>query len=353
MRAIFALLVCAATLAAAELRVERLFGPETPTGRYKHPASITELANGDLFVVYYGGEGEYAVNTGVFGSRLRKGEMKWTTPRLLASDPFRSVGNGVIWQAPDGLVWLFYVVRPGETWSTSRIQAKISRDGAETWSDSFVIAWEEGMMVRNSPIVLDTGEYLLPVYHETGHATNSVGPDSTSRFLQFDPKTKRWTPSGVIRSKKGNIQPGVVQLTRDHLIAYCRRGGGYGRVSDGYMVRAESRDGGRTWSEGVDSQFPNPNAAIEFLKLRSGNLLLIYNDSMSERTPLTAALSTDGDKKWPFRRNIGAEKGQMYAYPSAVQTSDGKIHLVYTSDRRTTINHVVFDEEWIKQGSKP
>ena len=28
----------------------------------------------------------------------------------IASDPFRSVGNGVIWEAPDGLVWLFYVV---------------------------------------------------------------------------------------------------------------------------------------------------------------------------------------------------------------------------------------------------
>ena len=38
------------------------------------------------------------------------------TPVPLARDPFRSVGNGVIWQAPDGLVWLFYVVRYGETW---------------------------------------------------------------------------------------------------------------------------------------------------------------------------------------------------------------------------------------------
>jgi predicted neuraminidase len=350
MRVTVALLVCAAGLAAAELRVERLFGPETPTGRYKHPASIDELANGDLFVVYYGGEGEYAVNTGVFGSRLRKGDSKWTPPRLLASDPFRSVGNGVIWQAPDGLVWLFYVVRPGETWSTSRIQAKISKDNGETWSDSFVVAWEEGMMVRNRPIVLDTGEYLLPVYHETGHATESVGPDSTSRFLRFDPKTKKWSTSGVIRSKNGNIQPGVVQLTRDYLVAYCRRGGGYGPVKDGYMIRAESQDGGRTWSEGVDSQLPNPNSAIEFLKLRSGNLLLIFNDSMSQRTPLTAALSTDSDKKWSFRRDIGAEKGQMYAYPTAVQTADGKIHLVYTSDRRTVINYVVFDEEWVKQG---
>ena len=47
-----------------------------------------------------------------------------------------SVGNGVLWEAPDGVVWLFYVVRFGETWSTSRVQVKVSHDGALTWSDA-------------------------------------------------------------------------------------------------------------------------------------------------------------------------------------------------------------------------
>jgi hypothetical protein len=61
------------------------------------------------------------------------------------------------------------------------------------------------------------------------------------------------------------------------------------------MVRAESTDGGWTWSEGRDSTFQNPNAAVDFLKLASGNLLLVFNDSMTKRTPLVAALSTDGD----------------------------------------------------------
>ncbi|MEI4861511.1 exo-alpha-sialidase, partial [Klebsiella pneumoniae] len=83
-------------------------------------------------------------------------------------------------------------------------------------------------------------------------------------------KAKVWSPSGSIHSAKGNIQPAVVQLTPNHLIAYCRRGGGYDPVTDGYIVRSESLDGGRTWSEGKDSQFPNPNAAVDFLKLHSG-----------------------------------------------------------------------------------
>ncbi len=139
--------------------------------------------------------------------------LAWTDPQIIARDPFRSVGNGVIWQAPDGDVWLFYVVRWGDTWSTSRIQAKISHDGAKTWSDSFVLATDEGDMVRGNPIVLDSGDYLLPIYNETGHNTEIVGADSTSRFLRFSPKTRTWTSSGVIHSSKGNIQPSVVQLS--------------------------------------------------------------------------------------------------------------------------------------------
>src|SRR5882724_4095248 len=174
------------------LRIERVFGPEVKTGPYKHPASIAELANGDLYIVYYGGKGEYATDTGVFGSRLKRDAGHWSPPIAIARDPFRSLGNGVIWQAPDGVVWLFYVVRWGETWSTSRVQAKISRDGANTWSDSFVVSDVEGTMVRGHPIVLDTGETLLPVYHETGFNTEILGADSTSRFLRFDPKTNAW-----------------------------------------------------------------------------------------------------------------------------------------------------------------
>ena len=340
------------------LRIERVFGPEVPTGRYKHPASITDLRNGDLYLVYYGGAGEYATETAVFGARLQKGASTWSPPQAIARDPFRSLGNAVVWEAPDGVVWLFYVVRYGDTWSTSRIQAKISRDGAETWSDAFMINPDprgaepvlvEGMMVRNRPIVLDGGDYLLPVYHETGDDTEMVGPDSTSLFLRFNPETKRWTQTGRIRSAAGNIQPAVVQLSKAHLIAYCRRGGGYGPTTSGYLIRAESHDGGEVWTEGRNSTFPNPNSAVEFLELRSGALLLVYNDSMTERTPLTAALSLDGDKTYPHRRNI-AEGRNSYAYPIGFQGTDGLIHIVYTSDGRTVINHAVFGEEWVKGG---
>jgi predicted neuraminidase len=341
--------VLGALATAGEPSISRVFGPEVATGPYKHPACMTELSNGDLYLVYYGGAGEYATETAVFGARLKQGQTKWSTPEPIARDPFRSVGNGVVWEAPDGVVWLFYVVRFGETWSTSRIECKISRDRAETWSDASVLSLEEGTMVRNRPIVLESGAYLLPIYRETGHDPENVGAESCSLFLRRDPAKKTWTQTGPIRSPKGNIQPAVVELKPGHLVAYCRRGGDYNPNTIGHIVHAESHDGGLSWTEGKDSDFPNPNAAVEFIKLKSGRLLLIFNDSMSQRTPLTAAMSSDQDRTWPVKRDI-CVGDHDFAYPSAFQSRDGKIHIVFTSDRRTVVNHAVFDEDWVMHG---
>ncbi len=343
----FLLFIAAGICIASEFRTERVFGPEVPTGPYKHPAAITAFDNGDLYLVYYGGAGEYATDTSVYGSRLRKGETRWSAPQVIAHDPLRSTGNGVVWQAPDGLVWLFYVVRFGDTWSESRIQVKISHDRAATWSDSSVLDLRPGMMVRCHPIALADGDYLLPIYHETGHDPEVVGSESASLFLRYEHKTRKWTSTAEIHSRLGNIQPAVVRIDDAYLIAYSRRGADYLPRKDGFLVRSESRDGGRTWSPGTESKFPNPNSAVEFLKLKTGDLLLIYNNHMYQRTPLTASLSADSDKTWPWTRNIAAGSND-FAYPSAVQTQDGLIHVVYTSDRRQVIHHAVFDEDWVR-----
>src|SRR5438105_15214768 len=99
------LLVSAGLLGGAEIVTERVFGPEIP-GRYKHPASITELHNGDLYLVYFGGSGEYAKDATVFGARLPMGSSKWKRPQPITPRPKVPEGNAVVWQAPDGAVWL-------------------------------------------------------------------------------------------------------------------------------------------------------------------------------------------------------------------------------------------------------
>ena len=65
-------LMCLVNLASCaesyNIETYRVFGPEHP-GQYKHPASMTQLSNGDLYIAYYGGSGEYGDDTAVYGSR--------------------------------------------------------------------------------------------------------------------------------------------------------------------------------------------------------------------------------------------------------------------------------------------
>src|SRR5207244_3675117 len=147
------LLLVAGAAAPADVVTERVLGPEVKTP-YNHPASITELQNGDLYIAYYGGPGEYSSESTVYGTRLPRGEKKWTTPAAITPRPKEPEGNAVVWQAPDDVVWLFSVARPGATWSTSWIMARTSAEGARTWSEPQVLAGEAGMMVRGKPIVL-------------------------------------------------------------------------------------------------------------------------------------------------------------------------------------------------------
>ena len=331
--------------AADGVVIETIVGPEAHTGDYKHPASVTELDNGDLYVVFFSGKGEYRDDAAsVFGMRLKKGQKRWSAPLAIARNPFHSLGNPVVWQAPNGWVWLFYVTRYGEIWDTSRITAKISKDGARTWSESFMLTFEAGTMVRGLPIVLDGGDYLLPVYHELGNDPEMTSPDCTSFFLRYDPKKGTWSESNRVRSRLGNIQPAPAVIDGQDLVAFCRRGGDYEGRTDGWLVRTESHDNGKTWSPGVDSTFPNPNAGVDFLRLQSGHHLLVYNDSFSERTPLTVALSVDGARTFPHRRNLLAKAEGDYAYPTAIQTRDGRIQVIFT-DARKRVMRAIFRED--------
>lgn len=173
--------------AAADIFTGRIFGPEVPTGPYKHPASLCALDNGGLLPAYYGGEGEYAQSTAVFLPRLASGARRWTLPVAVARDPYRSVGNGVCWQDPLGRVWLFCVIRFGPTWSTSRITAKVSDDPGR----------------------------------------ERVEPETSSFCLIRDPGSDEWRPSGRIRSANGNLQPSPVELPR----AICLPSSGVGAAT--------------------------------------------------------------------------------------------------------------------------
>lgn len=242
-------LSCSVLLADDDIAFERVIGPEFP-GKYKHPATVAELQNGDLYIAYYSGTGEYEQDTRCYGMRLAKGSNKWTDPVIIADTPERSDGNVAVWQAPDGVVWMFYVVNYGPTWCHARVKYKTSKDNGHTWSDSDVLAFEKGSMARSRPILLNDGDYLLPLYHETGDDEEKTAVDTCSYFLRYHPATKTWTESNRIYSNTGNLQASPVQIDDDYLVAYIRPGGDFFPNPNRYLYRSESRDGGKTWTTG-------------------------------------------------------------------------------------------------------
>ena len=62
---------------------------------------------------------------------------------------------------------------------------------------------------------------------------------------------------------------------------------------------------------------------------------------------MTVALSTDGAKTFPHKRNLLADPKGDYGYPTAIQTRGGKIHILFTSDERTVVRKAVFTESSI------
>jgi len=99
-----------------------------------------------------------------------------------------------------------------------------------------------------------------------------------------------------------------------------------------------SYDNGRIWSKPEKTSLRNPNSAVELIRLNDGRLLLVYNDSSVKRTPLVVALSEDDGETWHNVIVLEKEEGE-FSYPSAVEHSDGIVHIVYTY-KRQAIKHI-------------
>lgn len=126
------------------------------------------------------------------------------------------------------------------------------------------------------------------------------------------------------------------------------------RSSDTDSARDKIRELNRRRGVMFVGVFPNPAeggdevrsyAAISMRKLRNGNIILAWNNQDNARTPLHIARSTDDGKTWSRPLVLESNPGE-YSYPSVFQTSDGKVHVIFTY-RRYSIKHVEFDESWL------
>ena len=304
-----------------------IFSPDT-AHPMAHCATLAVLPDGQLISAWYAGSAECAPDVVIFAATYH--ELTWSHPRVIARVPGLSLGQPVLLPLGNGDLVLFFVILPDRGgWRQARPFCQRSQDGSYTWSAPQPLLNYPGLMFRARPMRL-AGRIILPVYDEITWQ---------SRMLLSDDAALTWKLTAPITTPQGNIQPSLARLDDGRLLAYLRTG-----EKGGWIWRTSSSDNGETWETPNPTHLPNPNSGIDLLRTQSGRLILAYNPSASQRTPL--AVTTAGQQEnWQPPHLLEDGPGE-YSYPALAQTPDGLIHLVYTW-RRQTIAHICFSETWL------
>lgn len=357
-----------------------------------HAANLLELDNGDLLCVWFGGTQEGIPDISIYMSRLERGSDEWTQAEKLSDDPSRSEQNPVLFQEPDGRLWLMYTAQLSGNQDTAIVRYRTSDDRGRTWSKIDTLFTEAGTFIRQPLIVLDNGDWLLPVFYcITLPGVKWTGNRDISAVKISSDKGKTWEEVKVPGST-GCVHMNIEKLRDGTLLALFRS-----RFADSIYL-SRSIDNGRTWSEPEPTELPNNNSSIQFTALQDGTLALVYNhmnanetterraslyDEIEEdddtktgvdtearpafwgapRAPMTLALSQDGGITWPVKRNIEVGDGyamtnnskdklnREFSYPSIKQGKDGDLHIAFTYYRQA-IKYVRVPQTWAFAGQE-
>jgi predicted neuraminidase len=293
-----------------------------------HASTVAETARKGLVTAWFGGTHESHSDVGIWLSSQKDG--KWSEPVEVANgiqhDKKRyPCWNPVLYQPKRGPLFLFYKVGPSPSNWWGMLQVVRLRAGGRGMS------WRlpEDILgpVRNKPIMLKDGTLLC------GSSTEHKGWRVHFELTKDLGRTWEYIPPVNDGKEFGAIQPTLLSYADGKIQALCRSG--QKRITETW-----SEDNGRTWSKMVATSLPNPNSGIDGVTLADGRQLLVYNHTDDGRSPLNVAISQDG-KNWKAALVLENEPGE-YSYPAVIQTSDGKVHTVYTWKRRK-IKHVVID----------
>jgi predicted neuraminidase len=353
-----------------------------------HAANLATLPNGDVGCVWFGGTQEGVPDISIWFSRLT-GDI-WGEPVKLSADDTRSEQNPVLATAPNGDLWLLYTAQRAGHQDTAEVRLRVSTDGGASWSPHqtlFPATASGGVFVRQPPVLLPSGRWLLPVFHCVATPGQAwVGDHDTSAVMISDDGGATWQERPVPEST-GCVHMNVHPLADGTLLALFRS-----RWAD-HIYQSVSTDDGWTWTAPTPTTLPNNNSSIQYVPLRDGSLALVYNHSSREnatgrraslydeisddgvadtqapaeatgaafwgapRAPMTLALSTDNGRTWQGRNleegdghcltnNSRDKLNRELSYPSIIQTRDGMLHIAYTHFRQA-IKYVRVDPAWV------
>lgn len=231
----------------------------------------------------------------------------------------------VLWIDPQGRLWFIWNTMPGE-----KVYASVCDDPDAdrlVWGEEFYIG--RGVMM-NKPTVLSSGEWLFPIavwkadlcggYRKSGPPMDK--PDGSYVYKTSDNGTT-FTCMGMadIRNRSYDEHM-VLELQNGMLMMLVRTYYGIG-VSYSY-------DRGNTWSNGANSKLGGPVSRFFIGRLRSGRILFINHVNFTGRNNLTAMLSEDDGKTFPY--SLMLDERSNVSYPDAME-ENGYIHIVYDRER--------------------
>jgi predicted neuraminidase len=337
------------SLEAQPIRRESWVSPEafTPSA---HSGATCLLPSGELMAVWFGGSREGARDVSLFTARYDRQGGSWTAPvkvvdrasaQVELGRSIRKVGNALLFPDQFGTVWLVYVTVTVGGWSGSALNVKSSRDDGRTWTESERLTlnplFNFSSLVRNKPIYAADGRIGVPIYHEFFSTYPQVlwlTPGADGRVADYRVQS---FPEG-----RGLIQPAVVAYGENRAAMFLRD-----HTAQRRLRASWSDDGGWTWSTPVAGTLPNPDAAVDALRLRDGRMLLAYNDASQGRDNLRLAVSSDEGRTWQAGPYIEREAGSEFSYPHLTEDPQGRVHLTYTW-KRQRIKHLEFNPAWLR-----
>jgi predicted neuraminidase len=324
-----------------------------------HAANLYELKNGDVLCVWFSGTWEGNSGVGIVIARRPHGSRNWTGSVLVDRRPGVSYQNPVLFQEPDGTVDLYHSTQDADAGeANAHVLHLQSNDNGVTWTEPTLLFAKPGAFTRDPVVILKDGSWLLPLSYITS-AGIGAGSETNYSTTEISRNHGATWKECFMAGTQGRIQPSVVALAPDRLLAFFRS-----RASD-FIYSSTSSDG-CTWTPAAATVLPNNNASIQAFRLHDGHLVIAFNNSSKVsgalRKPLSVALSEDGGKTWLWVRDIEVGRAgygmaeqtpkqpgrEEYSYPSIIQTRDGEILVAFTY-RRQTIKVVSFTEGWIGQ----
>ena len=242
-----------------------------------------------------------------------------------------------------GDIALFYLVK--NSLLDCRPWMRLSTDEARTWSDPKRVVDAPGYFVLNNDrvIQLQTGRLVAPVAFHRARRSAPDDPrsfDSRSLVLWYlsEDEGQTWQEAKdwwalPVASRSGLQEPGAVELADGSVLSWAR-------TDLGAQWGCVSTNAGLSWSPPAPTSLKSPLSPASLKRLPgSADLLAVFNDHSGafpfprgRRTPLVAAISSDGGATWPQRKLLENDPGGRYCY-TAIHFVEGAVLLGYSDFR--------------------